>query len=127
VVLVVYVAPKHEESNRKWHRPHRSTDQEELCLEFLSLPECKLIGGEGHGVSEGKVDTQWSTLQASFCENVQLVAGRRKTAGGLGLMSKFKSLQEIYTLLKQQCKVDHHQLRGGYARFFYSVTLPLNR
>jgi hypothetical protein len=61
-------------------------------------------------------------LLVRFCEeNQALVAGERKTARGLafkkdfsfkGLMSNYKSLRERYVALKQQFKVDRHQVRG---------------
>jgi hypothetical protein len=91
-------------------------------LELPSLPEYKPIGGGGDAVMERNVDTWWSPLLAHLCEeDQQLVAGQRKTAGGLGLeenfnvmgmMSKHKSLIKKYSTLKRQFKVGRHQVRG---------------
>jgi hypothetical protein len=53
------------ETSRKWH-----AKQEELFLEFLSMPEFKPKGGKGDGIMERKDQARWAPLLAAFSEKV---------------------------------------------------------
>jgi hypothetical protein len=106
-----------EKSSRKRH-----PEQEKLFLNLLSRPEYKLVGEDGDGVMERKLQAWWEPLLECFVtDNQAVLAKQPKTARGLGfqqelnvngIQSKYKSMKDKCMSCKRQFKVDRHQVRG---------------
>jgi hypothetical protein len=105
-----------EKSSRKGH-----PEQEKLFLSLLSRPEYKLVGEDGDGVMERKLQAWWEPLLECFVTYNQAVLAKQPKTRGLGfqqelnvkgIQSKDKSMKDKCMSCKRQFKVDRHQVRG---------------